>query len=188
VRWPLLRGRAAGGGLDSGQKDSVAPRFVVTRRRTGIMEAPTAGARGWRKTIGMNIKLPFEQTPNPYITPSLNFEFHFSCATCLPTCEGVVVFRGLASGRDVRDPHLAQTRKLAKKITVVVYGSEYGEVFNLMFCRYGAISPKTLSFSSCRYAEQAFDLLRRGLTENYLLAEAAAGTLSESQEMTPARI
>ena len=33
--------------------------------------------RGGRKTIGLNIKLPFEQHPNPYITPDLNFEFHY---------------------------------------------------------------------------------------------------------------
>ena len=83
---------------------------------------------------------------------------------------------------------LAQTRKLAKKITVVVYGSEYWKkVFNLdALVDTGAISPKDIElFQFADTPEQAFEILRRGLTENYLLAEAAAGTLAESQEMTP---
>ncbi len=54
-------------------------RFVVTSGGgPGIMEAANRGA--WEaggKTIGLNIKLPFEQYPNPYITPALNFNFHY---------------------------------------------------------------------------------------------------------------
>src|SRR5215813_4203602 len=54
-------------------------RFVVTSGGgPGIMEAANRGAReAGGKTIGLNIKLPFEQAPNPYITPTLNFEFHY---------------------------------------------------------------------------------------------------------------
>ena len=81
---------------------------------------------------------------------------------------------------------LAQTHKLAKKITVVIYGSDYWKkVFNLdVLVETGAISPKDIElFQFADTPEQAFELLRQGLTENYLKAEAAAGTLAESQTM-----
>jgi hypothetical protein len=170
-------------------------RFVVTSGGgPGIMEAANRGAHeAGGKTIGMNIRLPFEQAPNRYITPSLNFEFHYFFMRKLwfaYLAKALVVFPGGFGTLDEMFEilTLAQTHKLGNKITVVIYGSEYWKkVFNLeALVDTGAISPKDIElFQFADTPERAFELLRKGLTENYLVAEAAAGALAESQEMTP---
>jgi uncharacterized protein (TIGR00730 family) len=159
-------------------------RFVVTSGGgPGIMEAANRGA--WEaggKTIGMNILLPFEQRPNPYITPSLNFEFHYFFMRKLwfaYLAKALVVFPGGFGTLDEMFEilTLAQTQKVTKKITVLIYGSDYWKkVFNLeVLVDTGAISPKDLDlFQYAETPEQAFELLRDGLTANYLAGESAA--------------
>jgi hypothetical protein len=161
-------------------------RFVITSGGgPGIMEAANRGA--WEaggKTVGLNIRLPFEQSPNPYITPSLNFEFRYFFMRKLwfaYLSKALVVFPGGFGTLDEMFEilTLAQTHKLAKKITVLIYGSDYWKkVFNLdTLVDTGAISPKDLElFQFADTPEEAFDLLRHGLTENYLAAELAAAT------------
>ena len=159
-------------------------RFVVTSGGgPGIMEAANRGAHeAGGKTIGMNIRLPFEQAPNPYITPSLNFEFHYFFMRKLwfaYLAKALVVFPGGFGTLDEMFEilTLAQTHKLAKKITVVVYGSDYWKkVFNLdCLVDTGAISPKDIElFQYVDTPEEAFEALRTGLTENYLIPEANA--------------
>jgi uncharacterized protein (TIGR00730 family) len=158
-------------------------RFVVTSGGgPGIMEAANRGAyEAGGKTIGLNIKLPFEQSPNPYITPNLNFEFHYFFMRKLwfaYMAKALVVFPGGFGTLDEMFEvlTLAQTHKLAKKITVVIYGSEYWKkVFNLdVLVDTGAISPKDIElFQFADTPEAAFKMLKDGLTENYLAVEAA---------------
>jgi uncharacterized protein (TIGR00730 family) len=167
-------------------------RFVVTSGGgPGIMEAANRGAyEAGGKTIGMNIMLPFEQRPNPYITPSLNFEFHYFFMRKLwfaYLAKALVVFPGGFGTLDEMFEilTLAQTQKMTKKITVVIYGSEYWKkVFNLeVLVDTGAISPKDLDlFQYADSPEQAFELLRQGLTENYLAAEAAKAAGAETKK------
>jgi len=164
-------------------------RFVVTSGGgPGIMEAANRGAHeAGGKTIGLNIRLPFEQSPNPYITPSLNFEFHYFFMRKLwfaYLAKALVVFPGGFGTLDEMFEilTLTQTQKLAKKITVVVYGSDYWKkIFNLpALVDTGAISPKDLElFQYADTPEQAFEILRQGLTENYLGPENAAGKQRE---------
>ena len=165
-------------------------RFVVTSGGgPGIMEAANRGAHeAGGKTIGLNIRLPFEQSPNPYITPSLNFEFHYFFMRKLwfaYLSKALVVFPGGFGTLDEMFEilTLTQTQKLAKKITVVVYGSDYWKkVFNLQaLVDTGAISPKDIElFQLADTPEQAFEILRHGLTENYLALEGPAGRARES--------
>ncbi len=165
-------------------------RFVVTSGGgPGIMEAANRGAHeAGGKTIGLNIRLPFEQSPNPYITPSLNFEFHYFFMRKLwfaYLSKALVVFPGGFGTLDEMFEilTLAQTQKLAKKITVVIYGSDYWKrIFNLQaLVDTGAISPKDIElFNFADTPEQAFEMLRRGLTENYLVPEAAAAKVREA--------
>ncbi len=171
-------------------------RFVVTSGGgPGIMEAANRGAyEAGGKTVGMNIRLPFEQSPNPYITPSLNFEFHYFFMRKLwfaYLSKALVVFPGGFGTLDEMFEilTLAQTQKLAKKITVVIYGPEYwNRVFNLkVLVDTGAISPKDIElFQFADTPEQAFEMLRKGLTENYLIPEAAAEhSTHEPQDLMP---
>ena len=153
-------------------------RFVVTTGGgPGIMEAANLGAfEAGAKTIGLNIRLPFEQMPNPYITPELNFEFHYFFMRKLwfaYLAKGLVIFPGGFGTFDelFEILTLAQTEKLAKKILVVIYGSDYWKkVINFQaFVDAGAISPQDLNlFKMCDDPQEAFEYLRDGLTEFHL--------------------
>jgi uncharacterized protein (TIGR00730 family) len=153
-------------------------RFVVTTGGgPGIMEAANRGAReAGGETIGLNIKLPFEQMPNPYISPALNFEFHYFFMRKLwfaYMAKALVVFPGGFGTLDelFEILTLAQTEKLAKKITVLIYGEEYWrKVVNLeALADAGTISDKDLDlFRFVNSPEQAFEILREELTTLHL--------------------
>src|SRR5215469_4930558 len=153
-------------------------RFVVTSGGgPGIMEAANRGAsEAGGKTIGLNIRLPFEQFPNPYITPELNFEFHYFFMRkywFAYLSKALVVFPGGFGTLDelFEILTLAQTQKLAKKILVIVYGKEYWERvlhFDALVDS-GAISPEDLKlFSFADSPEEAFESLKEGLTRYHL--------------------
>ena len=159
-------------------------RFVVTSGGgPGIMEAANRGA--WEaggKTIGLNIKLPFEQMPNPYITPELNFNFHYFFMRkywFAYLAKALVVFPGGFGTLDEMFEllTLVQTRKLAKPITVVIYGEEYWKgVINFdLLAERGAIAMKDMElFQFANTPEDAFRLLQEGLTAHHVHAAHAA--------------
>jgi uncharacterized protein (TIGR00730 family) len=153
-------------------------RFVVTSGGgPGIMEAANRGAfEAGAKTIGLNIQLPFEQLPNPYITPELNFEFHYFFMRkywFAYLAKALVVFPGGFGTLDELFEllTLAQTGKLAKKIIVIIYGSDYWKrIINFRaLADWGAISPKDMDlFHFADTPDEAFDLLRENLTRYHL--------------------
>lgn len=170
-------------------------RFVVTSGGgPGIMEAANRGAyEAGGKTIGLNIRLPFEQYPNRYITPSLNFEFHYFFMRkywFAYMAKALVVFPGGFGTLDEMFEilTLSQTQKLAKKMTIVLYGSSYwNQVVNLdVLVDKGAISPRDRElFEFADTPDQAFALLRDGLTRNHLEPDAARSDADDETSIGP---
>jgi uncharacterized protein (TIGR00730 family) len=164
-------------------------RFVVTTGGgPGIMEAANLGAHeAGGKTIGLNIQLPFEQHPNQFITPSLNFQFHYFFMRKFwfaYLAKGLVIFPGGFGTMDelFEILTLAQTDKLAKKILVIIYGSEYwNRIINFQaFVDAGTVSPQdTELFKIVDDPEEAFAFLRDGLTRYHL------GGTPRKQEVLP---
>jgi uncharacterized protein (TIGR00730 family) len=119
----------------------------------GIMEAANRGAaQAGGKTIGLNISLPHEQQANPYVTPELGFEFHYFFMRKLwfaQLARGLVAFPGGFGTLDevMEILTLTQTRKLERRIPVILYGSEYwNEIINFKaLLRHGVISAEDLA-------------------------------------------
>src|ERR1700686_706155 len=174
----------------SSKVESPFPRFVIcSGGGPGIMEAANRGASdAGGKTIGLNIGLPFEQRPNPFITPELSFEFHYFFMRKFwfaYLAKALVIFPGGFGTMDelFEILTLAQTDKLAKKILVVIYGSEYWHrIINFQaFVDAGTIAPADLDqFRIVDSPEDAFEVLRDGLTTYHL-----GGTPKKEGEVLP---
>ena len=153
-------------------------RFVVcTGGGPGIMEAANRGAQDAKgKTIGLNIGLPFEQLPNPYITPDLSFQFHYFFMRKFwfaYLAKAMVFFPGGFGTMDelMEVLTLVQTQKVNKKVVIVLYGSQFWkEVIHFeALLQYKTISPGDLeSFQYADDPETALRILQEGLTKYYL--------------------
>jgi uncharacterized protein (TIGR00730 family) len=153
-------------------------RFVVcSGGGPGIMEAANRGAReAGGKTIGLNIRLPYEQGVNPWVTPGLHFEFHYFFMRKFwfaYLAKALVVFPGGFGTLDEMFEilTLAQTEKLAKQIGVLIYGRDYwDQVLNLRpMADWGAISESDLDLIHLADTpREAFDYLKTQLTEHHL--------------------
>jgi uncharacterized protein (TIGR00730 family) len=135
----------------------------------GIMEAANRGAaEAGGRSIGLNIGLPQEQRPNPYITPELSFEFHYFFMRKLwfaHLAQALVAFPGGFGTFDelFEILTLAQTRKLDRSIPVLLYGTDYWrEVVNFdALVRHGTIAPEDLKlFEFVDAPQTAFEQLR----------------------------
>ena len=131
-----------------------AQRFIVcTGGGGGIMEAANRGASdAGGRTIGLNIGLPHEQRPNPYITRELSFEFHYFFMRKLwfaYLARAMVAFPGGFGTLDELTEMLtlSQTRKLDRKMTILLYGSSYwNEIINFdALVRHGVIAREDLA-------------------------------------------
>jgi uncharacterized protein (TIGR00730 family) len=152
---------------------SEANRFVIcSGGGPGIMEAANKGAYlAGGKSIGLNISLPFEQHANPYVTPGLDFEFHYFFMRKLwfvSLAKALVILPGGFGTLDelMEVLTLLQTKKVTKKMAVVIYGSEYWrKVFDFdTMIDYGLISKKDVEL--LRFIDtpqEAFEYLKKAL-------------------------
>jgi uncharacterized protein (TIGR00730 family) len=143
----------------------------------GIMEAANRGAAAARgMSIGLNIEIPSEQNPNPYVSRELSFDFHYFFMRkfwFMYMAKALVIFPGGFGTLDelMEVLTLVQTNKLHKPMPILIYGSEYwNEVLNLQaMVRWGTLSPQDLDLVHfADTPDEAFAYLCEKLEELYL--------------------
>jgi uncharacterized protein (TIGR00730 family) len=161
-------------------------RFVVcSGGGPGIMEAANRGAKeAGGKSVGLNIRLPFEQAPNRYITKDLVFNFHYFFMRKFwfaYLAKALVIFPGGFGTIDEMFEilTLSQTRKLSKKLLVILYGSEYwNQVLQLEpLAEWGAINDDDLKLL-CRVdsVDEALTELQRHLMKHHMVPQTPQET------------
>jgi uncharacterized protein (TIGR00730 family) len=140
---------------------------VVTGGGKGIMESANRGAHeAGIPSIGMNIVLPHEQAPNPYITPDLSFQFHYFAIRkmhLLMRAKGLVAFPGGFGTLDelFETLTLIQTRKV-NPIPVLLFGKAFWQrIVNFdALVEEGTISSRDLElFAYVETAEEAWEII-----------------------------
>ncbi|WP_375397524.1 LOG family protein [uncultured Sphingomonas sp.] len=147
-------------------RDAAGKRHFVVCSGGGpsIMEAANRGAaEAGADTIGLNIVLPHEQAPNPYVTPSLSLQFHYFALRKMHFLLHARALAAFPGGFGTFDEFfelltLIQTGKIAP-IPVLLYGREFWErvVDFQALCDEGVVSPKDLDiFTYCETAEEGW--------------------------------
>ena len=142
--------------------------IIATGGGPGIMEAANRGAHELgAQSVGLNIALPHEQYPNPYITPNLCFKFHYFALRkmhFMMRAKALVAFPGGFGTLDelFEVITLVQTKK-AKPVPIVLFGTDYWKrLINFdVLVEEGAISPEDLNlFEYCDDPVKAWEFIR----------------------------
>ena len=150
-------------------------RFVIcSGGGPGIMEAANRGASEAKgENMGLGISLPMEEGNNPYITRRLDLKFHYFFMRkfwFLYLAKAVVMMPGGVGTMDelFESLTLVQTKKIKKRLPVVLYGSEFwDEVINFdALVRFGTIAPEDVNlFYRSDSVDDAFEYITTQLTE-----------------------
>ena len=151
------------------QVDGHCDYVVVTGGGPGIMEAANRGAADVNaKSIGLNITLPHEQYPNPYITPRLSFQFRYFAIRKMHFLIRAKAFVAFPGGFGTLDElfetlTLLQTGKTDKVIVILVGRDFWERLINWqLLVEYGLISQTDLDlFHYAETAQEAWDLIAR---------------------------
>ncbi|TAL70911.1 MAG: TIGR00730 family Rossman fold protein [Bacteroidetes bacterium] len=151
---------------------------IVTGGGPGIMEAANRGSYdAGRKSVGLNISLPFEQMPNQYISEVLNFEFHYFFMRkfwFVYLANAMVVFPGGFGTLDelMEILTLRQTKKVTKPLPIILYGQNYWQkLINFDFLiEMGMINKEDVElFSYANTPDEAFKKLKSELSKIHKL-------------------
>ena len=142
--------------------------FICTGGGPGIMEAANRGAsEAGGISVGLNIALPHEQTPNPYITPELSFKFHYFALRkmhFMMRAKALVAFPGGFGTMDELFETLTLVQcKKAKPVPIVLFGTDYWKkVFHPeMMMEEGVIAEEDLQlFRFVDSVEDAWEVIR----------------------------
>lgn len=149
------------------QADKQRDYVIITGGGPGIMEAANRGAYDAEgKSIGLNITLPEEQLPNPYITPQLCFQFHYFAVRkmhFLLRAKALIVFPGGFGTLDELFDALTlrQTQRM-QQIPIILFGKEYwDQVVDFQFLAdEGAIADEDLDLiSHAETPEEAWGII-----------------------------
>lgn len=151
------------------QIDGRCDYVIVTGGGPGIMEAANRGAADVNaKSIGLNITLPHEQHPNPYITPRLSFQFRYFAVRkmhFLIRAKALVAFPGGFGTIDelFETLTLLQTGKIESLIVVLIGRDFWERLINWqLLVEYGLITQTDLNlFHYAETAQEAWDLITR---------------------------
>lgn len=142
--------------------------YITSGGGPGIMEAANKGAElAGGNSVGLNISLPMEQYPNPFITPELSFEFHYFFMRkywFVYYAKAIVVFPGGFGTLDemMEVMTLIQTKKVNKKLPIILLGRDYwNEVLNInAMIKWGTISANDLKLiTAVNSVDEAYDYL-----------------------------
>ncbi|MEJ2543144.1 MAG: LOG family protein [Calditrichaceae bacterium] len=150
--------------------------YICSGGGPGIMEAANKGAKlVGGKSIGLNISIPMEQEPNPYITDELSFEFHYFFMRkywFAYMAKALVIFPGGFGTLDelMEILTLIQTKKIQKELPIVVFGQDYWkEIIDIdAMARWGTISKQDLDlFNFVNSPEEAFKIITEFIDLKY---------------------